>query len=70
MVRLSDTIISLKTGLNPRQNFKLNIEGNNLPYITGKDIFGNKINVSDKTDRIDQKTVNLINKRACIENDD
>ena len=70
MVRLGDTIISLKTGLNPRQNFKLNIEGNNLPYITGKDIFGNKINVSDKTDRIDQKTVNLINKRACIENDD
>jgi type I restriction enzyme S subunit len=69
-MNLGDTIISLKTGLNPRQNFKLNIDGNNLPYITGKDIFGNKINVSDKTDRIDQATVNLINKRACIENDD
>ena len=67
---IKDVISSLKTGLNPRQNFKLNEEGSSLPYITGKDIYGNKINISTKTDLISKTTVELINKRACIENDD
>ena len=45
----------------------LNSEGNNCPYITGKDIFGNRINVTEKTDMISEETVALINKRAHLE---
>ena len=40
------------------------------PYITGKDVYGNTINVSDKTDLIDAEVVTLINKRACLETGD
>ena len=61
---------SLKTGLNPRQNFKLNTMTSTCPYVTGKDVYGNKINVSDKTDLIDAEVVTLINKRACLETGD
>ena len=65
--RLGAVILSLKTGLNPRKNFVLNSEDSNKPYITGKDIFANRINVTDKTDMINDYAVNLINKRACLE---
>ena len=66
---VEDSIISLRTGLNPRQNFKLNLPGYSLPYITGKDIYNNRVNVSSNTDKIDSKAVSLINKRACLEKD-
>ena len=68
--RLQEVLVSLKTGLNPRQNFKLNVDGAEQPYITGKDIFNNQIVVSSRTDLITQEAVNLINKRACLEVDD
>ena len=64
---IDDVIISLKTGLNPRANFILNTPESKIPYITGKDIFENRINVTDKTDKIDGKALSLINKRACLE---
>ena len=64
-----DTIVSLKTGLNPRQSFKLNV-GGDKPYITGKDIFNNSINVSERTDLITDDVIELINKRACLETND
>lgn len=67
---LGDVIISLKTGLNPRKNFKLNTPDSCCPYITGKDIFNNKVNVTSRTDEIAIDAVALINKRACIETDD
>ena len=37
-VKLSDVLVSVKTGLNPRQNFKLNIDGANNYYVTVKEI--------------------------------
>lgn len=64
-----ETIVSLKTGLNPRQNFKLNV-GGQKPYITGKDIYNNSINVADKTDLITDDVVALINRRACLATND
>lgn len=67
---LGDCIHSLKTGLNPRQNFKLNEPGANLPYITGKDIYSNRINVGEKTDRISFEVVKLINRRAQLQVND
>ena len=66
-MKLGGAIISLKTGLNPRKNFVLNEDGSDKPYITGKDIFNNRINVTEKTDLINDETVRLINKRACLE---
>ena len=63
---ISEAILSLKTGLNPRNNFKLNVDGADCYYVTGKDVFDNNINISDRTDKITQETVNLINKRACL----
>lgn len=66
---VGEIIISLKTGLNPRQNFKLNV-GGDKPYITGKDIYNNSINVSDKTDLITDDVVLLINRRACLATND
>ena len=64
---INEIIVSLKTGLNPRQNFRLNTPESIFPYITGKDIFNNKINVTSVTDRVDSKAVDLINKRAYLE---
>ena len=64
---INEIIVSLKTGLNPRQNFRLNTPESIFPYITGKDIFNNKINVTSVTDKVDSKAVDLINKRACLE---
>ena len=66
---VGETVLSLKTGLNPRQNFKLNIGGQN-PYITGKDIYNNSINVTDKTDLITNDDVILINRRAYLATND
>ena len=66
---VKDLVLSLKTGLNPRQNFKLNA-GGDKPYITGKDIYNNSINVSKKTDLITDEDIDLINRRACLETND
>ncbi len=66
---VGEVIVSLKTGLNPRQNFKLNV-GGIRPYITGKDIYNNSINVSGKTDLITDDVVSLINRRACLATND
>ena len=65
--KVGDVISSLKTGLNPRKNFTLNEPGACYPYITGKDIFDNQINVTEKTDMITPQALELINKRAQLE---
>ena len=68
--RLGEIIMSLKTGLNPRQNFKLNTPASVCSYVTGKDVYSNTINITDRTDKIEPQVVALINRRACIENGD
>jgi type I restriction enzyme S subunit len=64
---VGEIITSLKTGLNPRKNFTLNEAGACYTYITGKDIFDNQINVTERTDRITPEALELINKRAHLE---
>ena len=66
---VEEVIVSLKTGLNPRQNFRLNV-GGERPYITGKDIYNNSVNVSSRTDRITDDVIALINRRACLASND
>ena len=67
--KIKDVVRSLTTGLNPRQTFKLNVDGATYPYITGKDIFNNSITPSSKTDKISFDVIERINKRAKLEDD-
>ena len=66
-VKLSDVLVSVKTGLNPRQNFKLNIDGANNYYVTVKEITTGKIVFSDKTDRITDEARDIIQNRSRLE---
>ena len=67
--KIGDVIQSLTTGLNPRKNFVLNTDTSTCPYITGKDIYDGKVNVSERTDKITESEVKLINKRAKLQDD-
>ncbi len=64
---LGDVIVSLNTGLNPRQFFKLNTEGANNYYVTIREIQNNTVVMSEKTDRIDDFALQLCNNRSNLE---
>lgn len=64
-VSLGNMIVKSGTGLNPRSHFKLG-EGNNY-YITIKNLKNNKIIFDDKTDRISDKSIEIINKRSDLQ---
>lgn len=64
---LGDVIISLKTWLNPRQNFKLNTEDATNYYITIREIKWWKITITDKTDKINNQALNMCNNRSNLE---
>lgn len=66
-ITINELMNSLTTGLNPRKNFVLNEQGASQPYITGKDVFNNRINISDRTAKIKPEVVELINKRAKLQ---
>lgn len=66
-VKLGEVIEYLKTGLNPRDNFKLNTGDSVYSYVTGKDIRNNKIILSENTDKISKEAEYRINKRANLE---
>lgn len=67
---LDEVIVSLKTGLNPRKNFTLNTSDAKGYYITVREIVNNKIVFSDKTDRINEEALRLINNRSNLESED
>lgn len=69
-VKLSSLCNSICTGLNPRTNFKLNEEGAELKYVTVKEIATNKIVFSDSTDKISERSKEIINKRSRLEKGD
>ena len=66
-VPLEQLIHSLKTGLNPRQNFQLNTEDADGYYVTVREIQGGKITFLDKTDRVNSNALKLINGRSTLE---
>ncbi len=68
VVKLGDVITRSGTGLNPRDNFKLG-EGDNY-YITIKDIEQGKINFSDKSDRISDDSLRIIDERSDLQQGD
>ncbi len=67
--KIEDVLLSIHSGLNPRQNFKLNT-GGNLNYVTVKEITTGKIIFSNKTDKIDKDAWNKIQSRSCLEKGD
>ena len=66
-VLLDNAIISLNTGLNPRQFFKLNTEDATNYYVTIRELHNNSIVFSDKTDRINDTALKLCNNRSNLE---
>lgn len=64
---IESVIESYSSGLNPRQNFKLNEYGADLYYVTVKEMTTGKIVFSDKTDRITKVAWNKIQNRSKLE---
>ena len=67
---LNDVVISLNTGLNPRNFFKLNTEDAENYYVTIREMCNGKIRFTDKTDRINEEAINLCNNRSNLEEGD
>lgn len=61
---LSEIISRIATGLNPRKNFVLG-KGSNY-YVTIKNIDNGKIILDDKCDKIDDESLNIINRRSDL----
>ena len=70
VVALDDIIVSLNTGLNPRQFFRLNTEDAENYYITIREIQNGHIVPSEKTDRMNDEALRLCNKRSNLEKGD
>lgn len=68
-IKLEKIINKFSTGLNPRKNFKLNDDGNNY-YVTIKNFHEGKLYLDDSCDRINDKALELINKRSNLEKGD
>ncbi|KLI41326.1 restriction endonuclease subunit S [Brachyspira hyodysenteriae] len=64
---LDEIIISLNTGLNPRQFFRLNTDDAQNYYVTIRELQNNTIKFTEKTDRINDEALKLCNKRSNLE---
>ena len=63
-----EVVLFARTGLNPRQNFKLG-QGHNA-YITIKNIKNNSLIIDENTDVVDDEAIKLIHKRSQIKKGD
>ena len=66
---LDDIIVRIATGLNPRDNFKLNSGGSNY-YVTIKNFEHGHLYLDEKCDRIDDCALQLIQVRSDLQKDD
>ena len=67
---LGDLISNLRTGLNPRKNFKLNTPDAKNNYVTVRELSGMEIKVTNKTDKVNDAGLELINNRAHLTSGD
>ena len=67
---IDDCVSSIRSGLNPRDNFRLDVPGALNFYVTVKEITSGKIVFSDKTSRINDEAIDIIQKRSCLEKND
>lgn len=63
-------VYSIRSGLNPRDNFRLDVPGALNFYVTVKEITSGKIVFSDKTSRINDDALKIIQKRSFLEKND
>ena len=63
-LKLGDVLVDLRTGLNPRKNFILNTAHARNDYITVRELGGKRIVVTEKTDKVDDEALALIQNRA------
>lgn len=70
LVSLEDVISNLRTGLNPRKNFKLNTPDAANHYITVRELSGFAVTPTDKTDLVNDDGLALIQKRARLRSGD
>ncbi|NCA22619.1 MAG: restriction endonuclease subunit S, partial [Crocinitomicaceae bacterium] len=66
-LKLGDLLISLKTGLNPRDNFKLNTPDAENWYITVRELNGLGVDFLLQTDKVNNDGLKLINNRSNLE---
>ena len=69
-IPLDEVILSLNTGLNPRQFFKLNTDDATNYYVTIRELQNNRVVFSEKTDRINDRAMKLCNNRSNLEKGD
>ncbi|HOV15344.1 MAG TPA: restriction endonuclease subunit S, partial [Spirochaetota bacterium] len=67
---LGEVIISLKTGLNPRKNFSLNTPNACNYYVTVRELTGMSVKFYEKTDKVNDEGLRLINNRSNLEKGD
>lgn len=66
---LSDVIVQISTGLNPRDNFELNIGGENY-YVTIKNFKQGQLFLDDNCDKVDDEALKIIQQRSQLEKGD
>lgn len=67
---LNSALVDLRTGLNPRKNFQLNTQDAKNYYVTVRELAGNRIEFNEKTDRINDAALSLIDNRAHLRKHD
>lgn len=69
-MKMSDVLYSIRTGLNPRQFFKLNTPDAHSYYVTIRELNSGKLNFNNSTDRINESARILCNNRSNLELND
>ncbi len=67
---LGEVCLQLRTGLNPRNNFKLNTDDASNYYVTVRELGGTELIYSEKTDLINDHALQLINNRSKLKVND
>ena len=67
---LGKVCLQLRTGLNPRNNFKLNTDDASNYYVTVRELGGTELIYSEKTDLINDHALQLINNRSKLKVND
>ena len=68
--KLGEVCTHLRTGLNPRNNFKLNTDDARNYYVTVRELGGTEVVFTEKTDRVNDEGLKLINNRSQLKKDD
>ena len=64
---LGEVLVSIRTGLNPRQFFKLNTEDAVNDYITIRELYKGFIMPTERTDKINNEALRLCQQRSNLE---